>query len=233
MKTTRLIPAALLASLALAGAAGASTIDVRFTGTQRGSNVRITSPDLTGAVFAGQLKHRLSDGPAALNGDWITFCTDLAQHVTSNTRSYEVVDVAMLPGSSPMGADAALAINDLYAFSNGAQLSTSTSNDLATAFQLAVWEIVVDFDPEAPGFNLSVFDGDFRATKSDGSNLSSGVLTHLSSLFGAIGGSHAPASLLGLRSGQHQDQLIPVPAPGATVLAGLGLVCVSARRRTR
>ena len=39
--------------------------------------------------------------------------------------------------------------------------------------------------------------------------------------------------VVGLRSGQYQDQLIPnaVPAPGAAALAGLGSLLVVSRRR--
>lgn len=226
---------AALAALAIAGIANADVIDARFTGTQKGSTVRVDSPYFDGNVFAGQLKHTLSNGPAELNGNWITFCTDLAQHVTSNTREYDIVSVSMLPDNDPMGEAKAAAIRDLYIFANGSQLTTTTSNDLATAFQLAVWEIVLDFNnnPEA-GYGLSVTAGDFRARKTSGSPLSSGVMTQLNNLFGAIGDMpESPISILGIRSGDYQDQIIPVPAPGAAALAGLGVLLVAGRRRDR
>ncbi|CAG0962266.1 hypothetical protein PHYC_00791 [Phycisphaerales bacterium] len=226
---------AVLAAAALAGIANADVIDARFTGTQKGGTVRVDSPYFDGNVFAGQLKHTLSNGPAELNGNWITYCTDLAQHVTSNTRSYDIVPLSLLPDNVPMGADKASAIRDMYIFANGSQLTTTTSNDLATAFQLAVWEIIVDFNnvPEA-GYGLSMTSGDFRARKTSGNPLSSGVMTQLGNLFGAIG--DAPQSqiaLLGIRSGDYQDQIIPVPAPGAAALAGMGVLLVAGRRREK
>lgn len=223
----------IAATVAAAGAAHASTITVQYTGTQRGQNVAIQSPDRTGNVFAGQLKHTLSDGPAELNGDWITYCADLAQGVSGTPRTFEVVDIAVLPGNAPMGAAKASAIADLYAFAGGSQLLATASNDFAAAFQLAVWEIITDYNPSETNFALGITTGNFRATRTDGNPLSSGVMNHLTSLFAAVGAGHNPDTLLGLRSTTHQDQIIPVPAPGSAALAGLGLLCLAGRRRIR
>ncbi|MBI1189321.1 MAG: hypothetical protein GC200_01385 [Tepidisphaera sp.] len=228
-----------VAALALvAGLAEADTINVKFTGTGAGSNVHITSPSYNGDVFAGQLKHTLSDGTgaaAAYNGNWLTYCTDLAQHVTSNTKTYDVVSITLLPDSSPMGAAKANALRSIYNTANSTQSSSATSNDLATAFQLAVWEIVTDFNPAAANDGLSITAGSFRATKTTGAALSSGVMTQLNNLLTSAALGAGGTDIVGIRSGSYQDQILPitVPAPGSAALASLGLLCLGGRRRGR
>lgn len=222
----------------LAGAAQADTINVRFTGTGAGSNVHVASPGFSGNVFAGQLKHTLSGGTgaaAAFDGDYLTYCTDLAQHVTGSTKSYDVVSITQLPDSSPMGDAKANAIRSIYSAANSAQSVVGASNDLATAFQLAVWEIVTDFNPAASNSGLSITGGSFLATTTNGGSLSGGILSQLNTLFAAALAGAGGTDLVGIRSGQYQDQILPiaVPAPGAAALASLGLLCMTGRRRTR
>lgn len=235
MNTSRIIAAAVVVTAA--GAVHADTIDVRFLGTGRGSNVRITHAGGTSNVFSGQLRHTLTNGTglgATLHGDWVTFCADLNQRVTSSTRTYDVVNVAQLPDWGAMGVARANAIRDMYAFANGSQLLSTASNNLAAAFQLAVWEVVTDYNPVVGTASLSLATGAFRATKTDGSAFSSTLMSHVNSFFGSIG--VAPAggggvNILGLRSGTAQDQIVPIPAPGVFALTSLGCVCLAGRRR--
>lgn len=226
------------AILLLAGAAQANVINVQYTGLGAGSNVRVASPSTNGNVFAGQLRHTLSGGTGeagAYNGNWLTYCTDLSQRVTSSTRAYEVVSLAQLPDSEPMGALKANAIRSVYTAANSSQSRASTSDNLAAAFQLAIWEIVTDFNPAATGSGLDLTSGSFRATKTDGSALGSGVQSELSWLLSAASLGAGGEELVGLRSGQYQDQILPlaVPAPGAAALASLGVLCLTGRRRGR
>lgn len=233
----------MFSALALALAAGlahADVINVQYTGTGAGSNVAITSPSFNGNVFAGQLKHTLTNGTgaaAAYNGNWLTYCTDLAQHVTSTTKTYDVVSITQLPDSSPMGAAKANAIRSIYNMANTTQSRSDTTSDLATAFQLAVWEIVTDFNPALANDGLSISSGAFRATRTNGSALSSGVLAQLNNLFSAAALGAGGTDLVGIRSGSYQDQILPianpVPAPGSAALATLGLLCCGGRRRAR
>lgn len=234
MKIRHLIAAAAVATAA--SAAMADTIDVRFTGTARGQNVHVASALFNGNVFAGQLMHELTNGTGAaadFNGTYPTFCTDLTQHVTSTTRTYDVVPVDVMPNNTPMGIQKAEAIRRMYAFEGGNQLLGTTSNDLAAAFQLAVWEIISDYNPAVIGYNLSMTGGSFQATKTDGSALASGVQTQLTALFSAVGiETGLPATaVIGIRSSTCQDQLVPIPTPGALALSGLGGLCLVRRNR--
>lgn len=237
MKTTT-IKLSLLAAAAMtacAATAHADTIDVRFLGTGAGRNVRVSLGSNSFNCFAGQLQHELSNGTGFgewLNGTRYTFCTDLTQTVTTTRRTYDLVSVGDIPDSSPMGVAKSNAIHDLYVQASGAQLTSGASNDLTAAFQLAIWEIVSDYVPSSGLSSLNLTSGSFRATKTDGSALSSGVMTQYNNLLGAIGhfGDAGP-SIIGLRSDCAQDQVTLVPAPGAVALGGLGLLCMGARRR--
>lgn len=221
---------------AFVSAAGADVVNVKFTGTGQGGNVSVQFNGSPMNVFAGQLKHDLSGGTGAaagLSGNYRTYCTDLYQFVTSTMLSYDVVPIEALPSSSPMGAAKASALMDMYTTANGAQLLPSAANDYAQAFQLAVWEVATDYNPNVGSSSLSVTAGNFRATNTDGGQLSESVRGHLTSLFAAIGAPRTGATpqVLGLRSGSNQDQLVQVPGPGSAVMATAGGLLVGVRRR--
>lgn len=231
---TRTIAAAV-AIAAACGLANAGVVTVQYTGTGQGRTVHIASPDFNGNVFAGQLKHTISGGvgdDAEYNGNHVTFCTDLSQRVTSTPRTYEIVGLDEMPNSTPMGNAKANAIRKMYDFATGSQLLSTASTDLGSAFQLAVWEIITDYNPSILGGNLSVTSGSFRATKTDGGSLWTGVQTHLAALLGAATTEGNGSSYLaGIRSSGFQDQIVPIPAPGSVALAGLGVLCLTGRRR--
>ncbi|MCC6950193.1 MAG: hypothetical protein IT433_01980 [Phycisphaerales bacterium] len=228
--------AAAITVAAACGLANAGVVTVQYTGTGQGRSVHVASPAFNGNVFAGQLRHTISGGlgdDAEYNGNHVTFCTDLSQRVTSTPRTYEIVAVDEMPNSTPMGDAKADAIRNMYDFASGTQLLGGTSTDLGAAFQLAVWEIITDYNPSIFGGNLSVTTGSFRATKTDGSALWGGVQTQLAALLGAATTEGSGSSdVAGIRSSGYQDQIVPIPAPGAAVLASLGLVCLTGRRRT-
>lgn len=224
-----------LGALSLCSLASADFVDVVFTGTGAGSNVKVSSPVRNGDVFAGQVRMTLSNSTGVdLNGNWIVYCTDLGQNISGGSTTYEVLPVASLPMGGGMGAAKAAAIGDLYAFAAGSQLSNATSNALATAFQVAIWEIVHDFDANASGYGLDVTAGSFSATQTNGSALSAAVMGHLASLFAAIG-TTSGSTLLGLGHPSAQDQILEVsgfvPGPGVLACGAIGLVLGGARRR--
>ncbi len=249
MKRTSTIATVLGAaavSLFAAASALADTVQMHFVETGQGRSVRINMNGNKKNVFAGQLIHSMTGGVgvgAMLNGLYVTFCTDIMEYVTPTAKTYDVVDVEDVPAPA-MGLDKAAAILDMYNYANGQQLDDSVSNDFAAAFQIAVWEIVNDFTLVGGRSSLSVSDGSFKTTKTDGSTLSLSIRNYLDDLFDAVGlfggVDRAGYDVLGLRSMAQgnkpgsQDQLVEipmVPLPSAAGLAAAGLLGLSSRRR--
>lgn len=231
----RVLTIATVSTFALAGLAQADFVDLTYAGTGAGSNVAVYSPVRNGTVFAGQIYLTLSNSTGLnLNGSWVSFCSDLGQNLSGGTNTYEIVGVDTLPIGDPMGAAKAQAIADMYSYAAGAQLSNTASNNLACAFQLAIWEIIHDFDSNAANNGLDITSGLFHATKSNGDAFSATLMGHLADFFGAIG-THGGAQLLGLGNGSRQDQILEVsgfiPGPGALALGALAGVLGASRRR--
>ncbi|MEC9372910.1 MAG: hypothetical protein VYC34_03665, partial [Planctomycetota bacterium] len=217
----KIAPAAF--ALSIAGLAAADTVDMKFVSTGEGRNVKITIGGSSQNVFAGQLVHEFSNGTgaaASLLGQIITFCTDLHEHVTSTKKTYDLVSVADVPNPTGMGLDRAGAVDDLYAFAAGSQFGGN--DDLAAAFQIAVWEIANDFDASVGRSSLDVTSGNFKARKTDGSALSSSIQGLLADLFDSVGDPGdlgvRTTSVWALRNDGAQDQLVEmivIPTPMA------------------
>ncbi|MFN9972033.1 MAG: hypothetical protein ACK58T_19315, partial [Phycisphaerae bacterium] len=205
-------------------------MDVKFLGVGQGQNLTITFNGSNQNVFVGQLRHQLSNasaGYAWINGEHRTYCTDLYQYVTSTTKSYTIEQVENMPGSSPMGLAKANAIHALFAVANANVDTINASNDYATGFQLAIWEIVTDYSGSNFAINASNFtNGNFKAKQTNGSALNSNVVSVASSAYNAalnyLQTNGQSTALLGISSGTNQDQLLRVPTPGVLTLAGLG-----------
>ncbi len=234
MRTT-----AILAALAIAaGSAAADTVRMEFDSTGSGRNVRVSLGSSTINCFAGQLVHTFSNGngaAAGLTGNYITFCSDFAQSVSTSGSTYTVSGIQNLPGSGPMGAAKMHAIYDMYAAAGGSQMGSDA--DMAAAFQLAIWEVIYDYDPSSAG-SLNLASGTLKARSTSGSALSSAIATRAASLFSAIGSNAAQTGLMGFTSSSFQDQilqlqLVPVPLAAVAGLAGLGIVGYTRRRAAR
>ncbi|MCE9619262.1 MAG: hypothetical protein K8R92_05085 [Planctomycetes bacterium] len=213
----------VFATAAICAAASATTVDVQFTGTGPGQGVNIVSPGFNGGVFAGVIlinATNSSNTVAFQNGAYAVFCCDLYQYANGGVNQYNVVPVSTMPTSAPMGAAAAQAINDMYVFAAGNQYLTA---DYATAFQLAVWEVVTDF-----GFGLDLSTGLVQAS---GYNGTVGAIS--SALFASINGL-GNANIQGVSSIYHQDYIVEnsgnIPAPGAMALVGLAGLIGNRRR---
>ncbi|HEX8876029.1 MAG TPA: hypothetical protein VF777_04725 [Phycisphaerales bacterium] len=237
MNKNSIIALAGLAAIA-AAASAAPTVSVKYLGTGQGQNVSITFNGNSQNVFAGQLRHLLTNASAGyewINGEHRTYCTDLYQYVTSSTKTYTIEQVQNMPGSSPMGIAKADALRALFAVANANVDTINASNDYATGFQLAIWEIVTDYSGSFAMNASSFTSGNFKAKKTNGSALSSGVVSVASSAYNAamnfLQTNGQSTDLLGIASGTAQDQLIRVPTPGALALAGFGGLLCTRRRR--
>lgn len=232
MKTSSLI-VALAGLTAMASVASADSVDMRFLGTSAGRDVKITFGSTTVNVFAGQLRHQITNGTglaAQLNSpSMVTFCTDLDQYVNSSYNTYQLVNLSGVPNPA-MGLDKANAVNALYLAANSAQFGSNS--DYAAAFQLAIWEVVNDYDASIAGNGLSLTAGNFKAKQTSGAALTAAVVNAYNSLVGQISGLlNGPRIVMGLKSDTHQDQLVIIPLPTGAAMAGLGLGMIALRRR--
>ena len=234
MKMSRLAAACVLAGIA--AGASADIVEMKFTGTGQGRNVKVTIGDHSMGVFAGQLKHTILSGTglgAGLVGDHLTYCVDLYEYVKSAPTTYTIVSLSELPDSSPMGSARAGGVYDMVAWAAGQQFDPNISKDFAAAFQIALWEIVTDYDPSIGTASLDVTTGLLKVRDSSGGPLSSGISGYLTAMFDAVGTDSARRGIIGLRSFGAQDQIAAIPAPGPIALAVASLALAVPRRRTR
>ena len=224
------IASAALGALVVSAAANASLVTVQGTGTGAGRNVSVTHGTTTASVFAGQIRLTLTGSTGQnLNGLWTSFCTELSQFIYINgaAQTYTVLPVSDLPiPGAGMGTVRSSAIARMYAAAAGSQFGTNS--DIAAAFQIAVWEVSMDYDGTAASLNTGV--GSFK-----GNSLTAAINGHLSNLFAAASNTGGVGSnILGIGNATYQDQILDlsngIPAPGAMALLGLAGV-VGGRRR--
>lgn len=227
-----ILAASAFAASAFTASASAEMVTVFCSGTGAGRAVSLSHQGTTRNVFAGQIMLTLSNSTSgALNGNWMSFCTELSQHIYVNGASqvYQVVSVAQVPNPGPgMGEARANAIARMYTFANNAQFGGNA--DFAAAFQISVWEISNDYDGSAASLSLA-------AGNLQGSGLAAGIVSNISSLLAAAADTSIFSKpLVGLGNSGFQDQIVdpsvPIPTPGAMALFGLANL-VGARRRRR
>ncbi|MCB1281601.1 MAG: hypothetical protein KDB18_08760 [Salinibacterium sp.] len=220
----------VVAVSAVAGAASAQSVDMRFLGTGEGRNVRINFDGNQSNVFAGELRHRITSGTAEIPADdYITFCVDLAQHVSSNSSVFNVNLVTSTPQLTSKTTEAA----NRMATAVGSH--TVGNQDSATALQLVLWELLYDFDPQVGVASLDLSSGRFSATRTNGSSLWSGVSTLANNLLTASLGSissGAAGDYRVLTSNTRQDQIVSVPSTGPLALAAVGGLLTVRRKRS-
>ncbi len=177
---------------------------------------------------------------------FITHCVEIYQGVTVGASyMFDVVAVESVPerpnGGWPgnMGDERARLLRDLYAdwanpASGGVNGSVSDRDDIASAFQLMVWEITHEnFSAELAedmvdqiSFDLGAIQREFDGSSQDA------VGNYLTQMTASL--SDGPlqfADLVGWTEGSAQDQSRFVPGPaGVMALAG-GLVALGRRRR--
>jgi hypothetical protein len=226
------------------GAARADTVNLNYLGAGSGRIVHATLGTQSWDVFAGRLLHHTAGGTGGLTGlptTITTFCVDLLQAHTSAPSTYGTSSIATLSGNTGLtnlGFAKQQAIYDIYQAAGNHQFTAGL--DYATAFQVAIWEVVYDYSATLPNHGLSVTGGVFRATAPGLSSLSASISDKVQFLLGSVGVGASSHGLVGLRSSAYQDQLFvtdgpAVPLPVATwpAIVGLVLVALTQWRRRR
>ena len=204
--------------------AGSGAVTIDFTGTNWHNGSTVTGLHETGGA-GGFLTYDLTTDSSKKNG-FQSFCVDIFHSFNFIVNSTDVLQPATI-----ISSQAATDLGRLYSNHHAAIDSHSSSAANEAAFQLAVWEIV----NEGSGtYNLG--GGNFEATGT-GSALAQSWLNDL----GIASTSNYSANIWTVQSmltsghGYAQDVVVfaPVPEPEAyaMMLAGLGLLGFSARRR--
>ncbi|MFI4916425.1 MAG: hypothetical protein ACIAS6_07965 [Phycisphaerales bacterium JB060] len=225
---------ATIAVLATSALAAADSVTMNFVGAGQGRTATIRVNGERYTVHAGQLNHDVtarSGASAPGMGLLTTYCVDVSEWVSHQSRQYDVnelTDAPVAQGNAGMDQHKADAIGRLYTYANGQQYGSS--NNFAAAFQLAIWEVVGDLATETS--TLNVADGAFRAW-----NLNSGTLSYLDTLLNIATNDDVRISnrILALTNDGSQDQMfevaVPLPTTGAMAAVGLAGAGFFGRRR--
>ncbi len=202
----------------LAGAASATTIQARLDSVSPEHHMNVSSD--SGAtwrtLYSGVNNFTVMGGdPTELAPTFKGFCIDLGQNINfGNTYTFTAgpIEGAPVPGG-PMGPAKGDLLRELW----GRHFLGINTNAKASAFQIAVWEIVFD-----TGLDFSA--GAVQVTGDAGVlGTAQGYLASLD------GNTYAFAPVYALTSTSTQDML--VPTPGALALLGLGGLAAARRRR--
>lgn len=232
------------AAVSLAGVATAQIVDMEFEGTGKGRNVKIITSEGSQNVFAGQLEHLIAGAGGSyawMNGEHLTFCVDVTEHVTRDPIGYDIVGLEQVPlttGGVFGSEETASALQSIYASYSTLALASDADRDLAAAFQLAVWEIAEDYDAGLGLASLDLGSGGFQAYRTNGNALQSGVADRFADIIATAEDDASFTGLFGLANAGRQDQLLVgppgvIPGPGALALAACGFGLVARRRRAK
>jgi hypothetical protein len=239
-RSAALLISVVAATFASTASAAPETVDMSFTGTGKGRNVKVTYNSSDRNLFVGQLKHTISTGTgwaSSLVGDHRTYCADLDQYVSGTTSVFSVQPVSarasQVDGSR--APDITSALTNIYVSNGPAAAAATASEDFASAFQIAVWEIIYDYNADVGLASIDLTAGHTRFASTNGSPLSSGIMTQFNNIIASVGLESGGPGLYALMSGQRQDQLIYVqgliPTPGSATLMALGSLAFIHRRR--
>lgn len=224
-------------SLSAVVCAHADTVNLDYMGQGNGRVVHVVLGSQQRDVFAGRLIHDAEGGTgtlAGVRGPIITFCVDLLESRSPTATPYSSSSIATLSGNTGLtnlGFAKQQAIADLY--TAAAERQFTLGLDYATAFQVALWEVVYDYNASLPNHGLDVGSGNFRATMPGQAGLSVSITEKVAYLLGSVGAAHGTQPhLAGLKSPGYQDQLfdfapgpvVPLPRAGWLGAAGLGIL---------
>ena len=230
--------ALLIATTALAtGSAAAAPVLIKETGLANGmgtGGLQIPIASNAQNYWAG-LQTLLIDNTRGV----LAFCVDPWEWSTNKNQTYFTNSLDGIFGNAKAGF-----IRELYSESYASTLLTSSAGNLnAAGFQLALWEIIADDNPNMDGLQSSLGSGLVRSVSSTRSDILQSAQTMLDHIDGVFGPDSYSFELFtsGSSMGQagrvgYQDFLVAnrVPEPGMLgLMAGAlgGLVLTGWRRR--
>ena len=220
------IAIAITGAAGLAVAASAGPVLFEYEGTSRGKNINIAygdaeSPEYEGRVFAGSIMHQVDD--AMLH----TYCIDPEQLAQTDNAEFQRVRLERGLLKRDFAEDRSRTLAELADIA-GDSIWSSSSNKLASAaFQVAAWEVVSDYDPNAGAGSFDLGGGLFRAW---GNN---NVLTAATNLLNQLTFTRGDASGYdAFVHDTHQDFMgRAVPVPGSVAIAVIAVPLLANRRR--
>jgi len=199
--------------------AQAETASVKYTGTAIGKSVNVQIPLGTQNFFLGSYNVQESGV-----GSFLAYCVDPTQWVST---SYKAQDKFSL-GLGHFLTDATVRYNNVTSLFSHAYADSLTNATKAAGFQLALWEVFND--------DLNLNTGVVK--KTDSTNVT--VLSEAQSLLGNLANNSWSGASIDYQftvysSASYQDFItvtaVPEPESFALILAGLGLVGFSVRRK--
>jgi hypothetical protein len=209
----------------LAATAFAGPVPFDYVGKGKVEVVKLHVDGKSTNVYSGSFRH-------LLNGQRVTtYCIDPNQAALTGPGTFDLVTLpeAFSGRSDPAGIADAIA---RVAQAAGPDLfSDDVDKVTASAFQMAAWEIVVDFDAEAGRDALNFASGDLMITRSNGRSLRGRSASLAESLLdAAFVGDARTGRFVALHHPESQD-FITIPAPGALAMLALAYPVVARRRR--
>lgn len=222
---TVLVSAFGAAALASCANAGFDTVCATFNGVSPGSGGQYSlnsGANWQGFGSAGLFNWTRTSGTySGAQGNFMSFCTELGEHVSNGSNyCYDILSLEVAPSSGAMGAAKADQVRELFGRYYTPAFGAVLSADAATAMQLSIWEIVFE-----NGGSLDLAAGNAQFTNDNAAAIALAG-TYLSSLDG-----NGPRNndIVVMSANGVQDQIIP--APGTLALLGMGALAAKRRRR--
>lgn len=210
-----------------ASLAAADQVSFQFQGVADGRNVRIS--EYGGAyhnVFSGSVIHNVDSVRT------VTYCIDPDQWAQTGTMNFEQESLISALDHRSEHEAKAWAIAELASAAGPSIWTEDVDQDLASAFQIAVWDVVLDFNSGSGAASLGLTSGNFRAMSTNGSPLSGGVQSFYDTLVGGLAfGPVATGGYTAFTNEAKQDFMTQIPTPGTGILALAGLPLIGSRRR--